>query len=173
MVDVDPEWEMAVVAGASAPFLRDLSRIDGWIPVLSVLSATLATQLFLGRNEFQAGLYQSASVQLEFMKKSWLLAGEEGALHQARQVAWFEEALAKIKRVLLLLEPAAPAEEEEEEPIWGRGEGGAHRAWRDAGLRAQAPGRHPGRVAAAHAARSGIRGGGRGEGAEPRRRAAR
>lgn len=87
---------MAVVAGASAPFLKDLGRIDGWIPVLSVLSATLATQLFLGRNEFQAGLYQSASVQLDFMKRSWLLAGEEGTHQQAKQVAGFEEALAKI-----------------------------------------------------------------------------
>lgn len=87
---------MVVLFGASAPFVQQQTQVDTWIPVLTLLSATLATQLYMGRNEFQAALYQGASSQLAFMKANWLAQGGKEGAHQAEFVARFEDELSKI-----------------------------------------------------------------------------
>jgi len=86
---------LVVLFGASAPFLAQRTSLDLWIPVLTLLSATLATQLYMGRNEFQAALYQGVSSQLAFMKTLWLAHGEGAGVSQAEFVARFEDELSK------------------------------------------------------------------------------
>jgi len=105
---------LMVLFGASAPSLAPRTSFDMWILVLTSLSATLATQLYMGRNEFQAALYQGASSQLAFMKARWLVQGEEAGVSQAEFVARFEDELSKVNGAWLSewsRQPKPPGEE--------------------------------------------------------------
>ena len=90
---------LVVVAGVSAPFVEGL---DGWIVVITTLSATLATQLYLGRNEFQVALYQGAVSHLGFLKTTWLVAGDAGLTQQSRYVGLFEDEIARVNGAWLM-----------------------------------------------------------------------
>ncbi|WP_309889910.1 DUF4231 domain-containing protein [Archangium sp.] len=104
---------LVVLFGASAPFLAQYTSLDMWIPVLTLLSATLATQLYMGRNEFQAALYQGVSSQLAFLKTLWLVHGEGPGVSQSEFVARFEDELSKANGAWLSewsRQPEAPSE---------------------------------------------------------------
>lgn len=90
---------LVVVAGVSAPFVEGL---DGWIVVITTLSATLATQLYLGRNEFQVALYQGAVSHLGFLKTTWLVSGEGSASQQSKYVGLFEDEIARVNGAWLM-----------------------------------------------------------------------